>query len=894
MDRLFRVVVLGILVCLFVIPFGYVQSSPLSAPVDSAFGVNSHSASRYPDPSSLNVPADAVESLKVGWVREDFQFFRIQPERETFEWMFHDNAVDELTSRGVNIIGLIGGPTPAWATPGNPGGDFYPPHPEDFASFAEAVVSRYKDRVHYWEVWNEPDNGHYWKPTPSIEAYTHLLKVTSAAIKRADPNARVLVAGMVSPEPATSSLQVIADNGGWGAFDIISLHPYTDPMGPEEGNIASAGLGQVQALSDRLGSKPIWVTEFGWSTGPGGRGGVTFSEEDQASYIVRGAAMLRAAGAERVLVYKLKDESANEMYGLLKPGAGLADYSQTKPSYFAYKTLNEQLAGTTPVGMLDMGEQVSILNFESFGGWSLGNQTYGGIAHAPGQGRSGSGGATISYNFPSAGNDYLVFQPSSQPTISGNPGQLGLWVNGDGSGHALKVWLRDAEGETLQFRLGFVGGSGWKYLSVPLGGQVESWNVVSGSGNRQLNFPARLVAIVLDDEPDTASGPGSFVIDDLVAVSGPEAYGARFAKGDGSVVDVLWAPNGGTVTIGTNSSSGTLYDRWGGESNPTSSGGGFTLNLGPSPVFLNHVPGTVRPVEPAPAPTTPPEPTPTQSSPSSPPSQPDPVAAPDARTAFQGLWSKQDRPVAEGRSSRSWTWGPEPVSTVLEEQLNQGPGGVRRVQYYDKSRMEINDPDADPTSQWYITNGLLPIEMMMGRVQVGADFGTEYEQREPAEISVIGDPGNFPTYADLFQLYENPGSLNPANIGQPVTSLFNPDGSIGSYTDYADDANTVLVQGDNGHGVARAFQAFMNQEGYVYENGRLVNRAIYSPPVFVFGMPVSEPYWVQSKVGGKNFPILFQVFERRVLTYNPANDPAFRVEMGNVGQHYYQWRYSNE
>jgi hypothetical protein len=44
-------------------------------------------------------------------------------------------------------------------------------------------------------------------------------------------------------------------------------------------------------------------------------------------------------------------------------------------------------------------------------------------------------------------------------------------------------------------------------------------------------------------------------------------------------------------------------------------------------------------------------------------------------------------------------------------------------------------------------------------------------------------------------------------------------------------------------------------------------------------------------VGGKELPILFQVFERRVLTYNPANPPAFRVEMGNVGQHYQLWRY---
>ena len=34
-----------------------------------------------------------------------------------------------------------------------------------------------------------------------------------------------------------------------------------------------------------------------------------------------------------------------------------------------------------------------------------------------------------------------------------------------------------------------------------------------------------------------------------------------------------------------------------------------------------------------------------------------------------------------------------------------------------------------------------------------------------------------------------------------------------------------------------------------------------------------------------------QIFERRVLTYTAANTPSFQVEMGNVGQHYYQWRY---
>ena len=51
----------------------------------------------------------------------------------------------------------------------------------------------------------------------------------------------------------------------------------------------------------------------------------------------------------------------------------------------------------------------------------------------------------------------------------------------------------------------------------------------------------------------------------------------------------------------------------------------------------------------------------------------------------------------------------------------------------------------------------------------------------------------------------------------------------------------------------------------------------------MFGLPVTGAYWVKAKVGGVERPILFQVFERRVLTYNPANPPAFRVEMGNFG-----------
>lgn len=57
------------------------------------------------------------------------------------------------------------------------------------------------------------------------------------------------------------------------------------------------------------------------------------------------------------------------------------------------------------------------------------------------------------------------------------------------------------------------------------------------------------------------------------------------------------------------------------------------------------------------------------------------------------------------------------------------------------------------------------------------------------------------------------------------------------------------------------------------------------------GFAISEPFGATVKVAGQQRGVLIQVFEQRVLTFMPTNDPAFQVEMGNIGQHY-QWRYT--
>src|SRR5207249_9595947 len=59
------------------------------------------------------------------------------------------------------------------------------------------------------------------------------------------------------------------------------------------------------------------------------------------------------------------------------------------------------------------------------------------------------------------------------------------------------------------------------------------------------------------------------------------------------------------------------------------------------------------------------------------------------------------------------------------------------------------------------------------------------------------------------------------------------------------------------------------------------------------GYPITEPYWIDVRINGKTNTALVQLFDRRALTYNPTNPPASQVEMGNVGRHYYLWRYAN-
>ncbi len=262
-----------------------------------------------------------------------------------------------------------------------------------------------------------------------------------------------------------------------------------------------------------------------------------------------------------------------------------------------------------------------------------------------------------------------------------------------------------------------------------------------------------------------------------------------------------------------------------------------------------------------------------------------------ANPAFEQVWMRADRPVSEGRVARSWLWGDAPFAGGYEPYAD-APGGTRLVQYLDKARMEINNPSAAPSSPYYVTNGLLVVEMLSGRLQVGDRQFTAYA---PAVQAVAGDNvstnPDAPTYASFAHVATLVNTENQAAdaTGAPADNQIARDGSASKGD--AGGVKYAHYEPATHHNVADVFWRFMNSRGLVYSNNQFVDDQLLDW-VGVMGYPISEPYWATVKIAGQDRRVLIQMFQRRVLTYNPANTPDWQVEMGNVGRHYADWRQS--
>ena len=250
---------------------------------------------------------------------------------------------------------------------------------------------------------------------------------------------------------------------------------------------------------------------------------------------------------------------------------------------------------------------------------------------------------------------------------------------------------------------------------------------------------------------------------------------------------------------------------------------------------------------------------------------------------FGEAWLRTDGPVASGAVARSWLWGPAPGKAV-RERFTEAQEGARTVQYFDKARMELNDQPAGSDPKWRVTTGLLVAEMVTGGIQTGVG---DYIKASPATQVIAGDPGRpgNPTYDDFV------GKTGPVAdmTGSPVTATL--DTSNAPVAAPQGDIRYERYSPETGHNIPGVFWSYLNSRVRTEAAGRSATEEPLFDWVYVMGYPITEAYWAKISVAGKPYLGLVQLYQRRTLTYLPDLPDGWKVQMGNVGQHYYDWRY---
>lgn len=295
---------------------------------------------KYPDDASLEKAVVLMKEAGVGFVRMDFLWGEIEPQEGIFEFEKYDRIVELLIKHNINILGLLNY-SADWAS--SSGQWNYPPKDNQlFVDYAVRVAKRYKGKIKYWEVWNEPDSSTYWATQDRLKSYCGLLIDTYIAIKQIGPEIKVLNGGFAN---GIMSVNQLYDNGVKDYFDILNIHIFVSPLNPNAVEILKAHTRAAYKIMQRKGDadKKIWVTEIGC---PGVKRGIKTanwwlqrnpSEAQQAKWVEKVYEnLLRNPAVEKVFWAFFRD--CNNHWGTGVDYFGLVrwDYSK-KPAFNSYR-----------------------------------------------------------------------------------------------------------------------------------------------------------------------------------------------------------------------------------------------------------------------------------------------------------------------------------------------------------------------------------------------------------------------------------------------------------------------------------------------------------------------------------------------------------------------------
>ena len=276
---------------------------------------------REVEPWKRQRTVEMARQAGLGWAKQQFAWAEIEPLRKgefvdpvsgESSWAKFDAIVDLYRANGLEVIARLD-LAPAWARPPDTRPETPPTDFQDFGDFVYAFVSHFSGRIHYIQIWNEPNIYPEWgEQAVDPEAYTRMLQIAYERAKEANPNVYVLSAplaltlGEPHPQPGRwrsmpdlDYLAAMYEAGAGASFDILAANafgfdlPPEDPPSPDVLNFRRVEL--QRAIMERYGDdgKAIWFNEYGWNAAPDSFSDEQLiwervSEEEQAEYTLRG------------------------------------------------------------------------------------------------------------------------------------------------------------------------------------------------------------------------------------------------------------------------------------------------------------------------------------------------------------------------------------------------------------------------------------------------------------------------------------------------------------------------------------------------------------------------------------------------------------------------------
>ncbi len=303
---------------------------------------------------------DSLSEIGMKWVRIQSGWCRTETQKGVYDFSWLDTIVDNLIKRNMkpwlclcygnglytpeadNKYGAVGRPpvkTEAEKTA--------------WGNYVKATVEHYKDKIDYFEIWNEPDGEHCWRHGVNALEYGEFAIGTAKIIRESAPKAKIL-AGSFFTE--ISYVYDMLKTGLSDYIDYITFHRYK--YLPDNGNesFIKTLRATVNLFSDKIG---IIQGETGTHSRYSKNGALPFGnwdERKQAKFLLRKLMSDIGSGVEFTSYFTAVDIFENiisdsgtkteEFYGFFgvlgeefyENGVPKGNYYK-KQSYYAFQNL---------------------------------------------------------------------------------------------------------------------------------------------------------------------------------------------------------------------------------------------------------------------------------------------------------------------------------------------------------------------------------------------------------------------------------------------------------------------------------------------------------------------------------------------------------------------------